>query len=50
MTTTETDNSQAKSFKIQSNDNEIYTIDQAVVEQSSTIKTLAEGKYEDTWN
>jgi len=49
-TTTEVDASTTtpKIIKIQSNDGEIFDIDQGVVEQSSTIKTLSDCKiYED---
>jgi hypothetical protein len=34
-----------KIIKIQSNDGEIFEIDQGVVEQSSTIKTLSDCEY-----
>ena len=36
------ENSNSKTIKIQSNDGEIFSIDQGVVEQSSTIKTLSD--------
>ncbi len=38
------DNATSKIIKIQSNDGEIFEIDQGVVEQSSTIKTLSDCK------
>jgi len=41
-TTNNTDNATSKIIKIQSNDGEIFEIDQGVVEQSSTIKTLSD--------
>lgn len=41
---TTTDNATPKIIKIQSNDGEIFNIDQGVVEQSSTIKTLSDCK------
>ena len=37
MASIETDDSQAKTFQIQSNDGEIYTIDQGVVDQSMAL-------------
>lgn len=39
------DNTTTKIIKIQSNDGEIFNIDQGVVEQSSTIKTLSDCKF-----
>jgi len=41
-TTNNADNATPKIIKIQSNDGEIFNIDQGVVEQSSTIKTLSD--------
>lgn len=38
------DNTATKIIKIESNDKEIFSIDQGVVEQSSTIKTLSDCK------
>jgi hypothetical protein len=38
------ENTTSKIIKIQSNDGEIFSIDQDVVEQSSTIKTLSDCK------
>ena len=45
-TTTEVDagNTTSRNIKIQSNDGRIFDIDQGVVEQSSTIKTLSDCK------
>ncbi|CAF4370416.1 unnamed protein product [Rotaria socialis] len=40
--TTTTENATSKTIKIQSNDGDTYEIDQGVVEQSSTIKTLSD--------
>ncbi|CAF5073243.1 unnamed protein product, partial [Rotaria magnacalcarata] len=40
--TTTTENATSKTIKIQSNDGETHEIDQGVVEQSSTIKTLSD--------
>jgi hypothetical protein len=39
------ENATSKIIKIQSNDGEIFSIDQGVVEQSSTIKTLSDCKF-----
>ncbi len=44
-TTNNADNATTKIIKIQSNDGEIFNIDQGVVEQSSTIKTLSDCKF-----
>ncbi|CAF1138256.1 unnamed protein product [Rotaria sordida] len=41
-TTANTENATSKIIKIQSNDGQIFEIDQGVVEQSSTIKTLSD--------
>ena len=41
-TTNSAENAPSKIIKIKSNDDQIFEIDQGVVEQSSTIKTLAE--------
>ena len=45
-TTTEVDasNNASRTIKIQSNDGRVFDIDQGVVEQSSTIKTLSDCK------
>jgi hypothetical protein len=44
-TANNTDNASAKIIKIKSNDDQIFEIDQGVVEQSSTIKTLSDCKF-----
>jgi hypothetical protein len=45
VSNTTADNATPKIIKIQSNDGEIFSIDQGVVEQSSTIKTLSDCKF-----
>jgi hypothetical protein len=44
-TATNTENAPSKIIKIKSNDDQIFEIDQGVVEQSSTIKTLSDCKF-----
>ncbi|CAF5144770.1 unnamed protein product, partial [Rotaria sp. Silwood1] len=41
-TANNTESASSKIFKIQSNDGQVFEIDQGVVEQSSTIKTLSD--------
>jgi hypothetical protein len=43
-TTNNTEGATPKIIKIQSNDGQMFEIDQGVVEQSSTIKTLSDRK------
>ncbi len=45
-TTNNAENVTSKIIKIQSNDGQIFEIDQGVVEQSSTIKTLSDCKFD----
>ena len=40
-----TEDTSSKIIKIKSNDEQVFEIDQDVVEQSSTIKTLSDGKF-----
>ena len=40
-----TSNVPSKIIKIQSNDGQIYEIDEGVIEQSSTIKTLSDSMF-----
>jgi hypothetical protein len=44
------ENSTSKIIKIESNDKEIFSIDQGVVEQSSTIKTLSDCKFHEFYS
>lgn len=39
---TDSQGTTAKTIKIESNDGEVFCIDQGVVEQASTIKTLSD--------
>ncbi len=45
-TTNNAENTTSRIIKIQSNDGQIFEIDQGVVEQSSTIKTLSDCKFD----
>jgi hypothetical protein len=44
-TANNSENTTSKIIKIESNDKQVFEIDQGVVEQSSTIKTLSDCKF-----